>query len=133
MTVDEESDEIWAQIRALRAWFDSQEIKPNDAVFVMAMTIQRQSGGNLSDVLERLANLLRERQRLQNHVKTLTAEGRLQAITLFCLPFVVFGGLMVVNRSYAVMLFENVRLLIATAVSMTLGMLWIRKIIDIKV
>ena len=48
-------------------------------IFVMAMLIQRQTGGNLSEVLERLAALVRERLRLRNQVRTLTAEGRMQA------------------------------------------------------
>jgi tight adherence protein B len=100
-------------------------------IFVMAMTIQRQSGGNLSDVLDRLSHLLRERQRLSSHVKTLTAEGRLQGLTLFFLPFVVFAAILVVNRTYAMTLFDHVPLLIGTGLSMTFGMLWIRKIIDI--
>lgn len=100
-------------------------------IFVMAMTIQRQCGGNLSDVLDRLAGLLRERQRLSSHVRTLTAEGRMQGLTLFFLPFVVFAAILVVNRAYALTLFDHVPLLIGTGVSMALGMLWIRKIIDI--
>jgi tight adherence protein B len=100
-------------------------------IFVMAMTIQRQCGGNLSDVLERLAGLLRERQRLRSHVRTLTAEGRMQGLTLFCLPFVVFAAIMVVNRTYALTLFDHMPLLIGTAVSMAFGMFWIRRIIDI--
>src|SRR5206468_1461697 len=61
-------------------------------IFVMAMLIQRQTGGNLSDVLERLGMLIRSRQRLRNQVRTLTAEGRLQGLTLLCLPFVIFGA-----------------------------------------
>ena len=100
-------------------------------IFVMAMTIQRQCGGNLSDVLDRLANLLRERQRLSSHVRTLTAEGRMQGLTLFCLPFVVFAAIMVVNRAYALTLFDHVPLLIGTGISMAFGMFWIRRIIDI--
>jgi tight adherence protein B len=100
-------------------------------IFVMAMTIQRQCGGNLSDVLDRLAGLLRERQRLRSHVRTLTAEGRMQGLTLFCLPFVVFAAIMIVNRAYAMTLFDHVPLLIGTGVSMALGMFWIRRIIDI--
>jgi tight adherence protein B len=100
-------------------------------IFVMAMTIQRQCGGNLSDVLDRLAGLLRERQRLRSHVRTLTAEGRMQGLTLFFLPFVVFAAILVVNRNYAMTLFDHVPLLIGTGVSMALGMFWIRRIIDI--
>jgi tight adherence protein B len=100
-------------------------------IFVMAMTIQRQCGGNLSDVLDRLSGLLRERQRLRNHVRSLTAEGRMQGLTLFFLPFVVFAAILVVNRTYALTLFDHVPLLIGTGVSMAFGMFWIRRIIDI--
>ncbi len=51
-------------------------------IFVMARLIQRQIGGNLADILERLAGLIRERQRLRDHTRTLTAEGRMQALVL---------------------------------------------------
>src|SRR5262249_11008316 len=56
-------------------------------IFVMALLIQRQTGGNLSEVLERLAGLVRERLRLRGRVRTLTAEGRMQGLTLLVLPF----------------------------------------------
>jgi tight adherence protein B len=102
-------------------------------IFVMAVLIQRQVGGNLSDVLERLAMLVRARLRLRNQVKSLTAEGRLQGVTLLALPFVMFGAMMVVNRGYAEELFQHVPLLIATGVSMLVGMLWIRKIVNFDV
>jgi tight adherence protein B len=100
-------------------------------IFVMAMAIQRQFGGNLSDVLDRLSNLIRERQELSNHVRTLTAEGRLQGLTLLVLPFIVFGAILCVNRSYGMTLFDHMSLLVGTGISMTIGMLWIRRIIDI--
>ncbi len=102
-------------------------------IFVMAMLIQRQTGGHLSDVLDRLAGLIRARIRLRQHVRTLTAEGRLQGWTLVVLPFVVFGAMMVINRQYAEMLFEHVPLLIATGISMLVGMFWIRRIVNFEV
>jgi tight adherence protein B len=101
-------------------------------IFVMALLIQRQVGGNLAEVLERLAMLIRSRLRLRNHVRTLTAEGRLQGLTLLVLPFVMFGAMMVVNRTYAEVLFEHVPLLIAMGVSMAVGALWIRKIVNFE-
>ena len=101
-------------------------------IFVMAMLIQRQTGGNLAEVLERLAGLLRDRLRLRRQVRTLTAEGRLQGLTLFCLPFIVFAAMMVVNRRYAEVLLNHVPLLVATGISMIVGMLWIRKIVNFK-
>lgn len=101
-------------------------------IFIMAMLIQRQTGGNFSDVLERLAMLIRARLRLQDKVRTLTAEGRLQGTMLLVLPFVLFAALMVVNRSYAVSLFQHMPLLVLTGVSMLVGVVWIRSIINIE-
>jgi len=97
-------------------------------IFVMAMLIQRQTGGNLSEVLERLARLLRDRLRLRGQVRTLTAEGRLQGLTLMILPVVLFGVMMVINRPYAEVLLEQKQLLLATGAAMAVGALWIRKI-----
>jgi tight adherence protein B len=99
-------------------------------IFVMAMMIQRQAGGNLSEVLERLATLVRERVRLRNHIRTLTAEGRLQALVLLVLPPIMFLVMRFINRPYADILLEHTGLLMGMAVSMGLGALWIRKIIQ---
>jgi tight adherence protein B len=100
-------------------------------IFTMAMLIQRQTGGNLSDVLDRLAGIVRARLRLRDRVRTFTAEGRLQGWTLVVLPFVAFAVMMVANRQYAVVLLQHVPLLIAMLISMTIGILWIRKIVNI--
>ena len=99
-------------------------------IFVMAMMIQRQTGGNLSEVLERLATLVRERVRLRNHIRTLTAEGRLQAIVLLVLPPIMFLVMRFVNPTYADVLLEHSGLLAGMIASMGLGALWIRKIIQ---
>jgi tight adherence protein B len=99
-------------------------------IFVMAMMIQRQTGGNLSDVLERLATLVRERVRLRNHVRTLTAEGRMQALVLLVLPPIMFLVMRFINRPYADVLLDHPGLIFAMLGSMGLGALWIRKIIQ---
>jgi tight adherence protein B len=99
-------------------------------IFVMAMLIQRQTGGNLSEVLERLAALVRERVRLRNHVRTLTAEGRLQAVVLLVLPPIMFFVMRFINRPYADVLLDHTGLLAAMMASMAVGALWIRKIIQ---
>jgi tight adherence protein B len=101
-------------------------------IFVMALLIQRQTGGNLSDVLERLAGLIRERLRLRNSIRTLTAEGRMQAGVLLVLPLVMFVVMRYINRPYADVLLEHPMLLVLMAGLMTAGALWIRKIIDIE-
>lgn len=100
-------------------------------IFVMAMVIQRQTGGNLSEVLERLASLIRSRLRLRQQVKTLTAEGRLQGLVLSVLPFFVFGVMFVVNRPYAIILMDHMGLLLGAGVSMLVGMFWIRHVVSI--
>jgi tight adherence protein B len=99
-------------------------------IFVMAVLIQRQSGGNLSDVLERLARLIRDRLRLRSQVRSLTAEGRLQGLTLMVLPVLLFLVMMFINRNYAEVLLQHKHLLYATAGSMAAGALWIRKIVN---
>jgi tight adherence protein B len=122
----------------LRAEITFQELARRTGVvemriFVMALLIQRQVGGSLSEVLERLAMVIRARLKLKNQVRTLTAEGRLQALTLLVLPFVLFGAMLVVNRSYALQLLNHVQLLAATGVAMLVGTMWIRKIVDFEV
>jgi tight adherence protein B len=96
----------------------------------MAMLIQRQAGGNLSEVLERLAALIRNRLRLRRHVRTLTAEGRLQGLALLILPFVMYAAMFVINRPYAEELLYHPVLLWGMAFLMGIGVLWIRKIVN---
>src|SRR5262249_30820962 len=102
-------------------------------IFVMAMLIQRQTGGNVAEVLDRLAGLVRDRLRLRKQVRTLTAEGRLQGGTLVVLPVLMFGAMMVINRPYAEVLLEHVSLVAATGASMAAGLIWIRKIVNFDV
>ncbi len=101
-------------------------------IFVMALLIQRQTGGNLAELLDRLGSLVRDRLRLRRRVRTLTAEGRMQGLTLLVLPFVVFAAMMVVNRNYAEELLRHIWLVVGTAVSMGIGAVWIRKIVNFE-
>jgi tight adherence protein B len=99
-------------------------------IFVMAVGVHRQAGGNISQLLDRLATVIRQRDEIRGKVKTLTAEGRLQALILLGLPFVVLFALMIVSRNYAAMLFQYPGLLIGMMVAEVLGALWMRKIIN---
>jgi tight adherence protein B len=98
-------------------------------IFVMAMMIQRKTGGNLSEMLDRLGAMVRARLRLRQQIRTLTAEGRLQGLTLVVLPVLVFVAMLFLNRRYAQVLLDHGSLLLATAGCMTIGMLWIRRIV----
>jgi tight adherence protein B len=102
-------------------------------IFVMAMLIQRQTGGNLSELLERLATLVRERVRIRRSIRTLTAEGRLQAVVLLVLPVVMFFVMRLVNRKYADILLDHSMVLLSMAGLMGMGALWIRKIVNFDI
>jgi tight adherence protein B len=89
--------------------------------FVIALTIQSQTGGKLSDVLARLSHLIRQRAMLRLKVKALTAEGRLSAYALSAMPFLLFGIITLMSPNY----FTSVRdhPLIPPAVALGLGLL----------
>jgi tight adherence protein B len=98
-------------------------------LFVVALVVQQQTGGNLAELLDKLAGLVRERFKLQRKVKTLTAEGRMQANVLLAMPLVVFLIMLLLRRDYVVVLFDNPGLLYATLGLQAAGALWIRWII----
>jgi len=102
-------------------------------IFVIAMLIQQQTGGSLAGMMESLAGVVRERIALRDKVKTLTAEGRMQALILMALPPFMLVVMLIVNRNYAMALFDYPSLLLAGLVSMGLGALWIRKIVNFEV
>ena len=102
-------------------------------IFVIAMLIQQQTGGSLAGMMESLAAVVRERIVLRDKVKTLTAEGRMQALVLMALPPIMLVMMLFVNRRYAMVLFTHPSLLVACLVSMGIGALWIRKIVNFEV
>lgn len=98
-------------------------------VFVLALLIQKQTGGNLAELLEKLAHLIRERFRIQGKIRAFTAEGRFQAAVLLVLPPLVLVGLMLVSPKYMSVLLAKPGLLVAMLFCELLGALWIRKIV----
>ncbi|HEY1580377.1 MAG TPA: type II secretion system F family protein [Terracidiphilus sp.] len=103
---------------------------------VAAMLIQRETGGNLVEVLDKTTTLLRDRIRLQGEVRIYTAQGRLTGWILCLLPVFMFFALTMINPNYTAPLLNDPRgqhLLIAGSVLMLLGILVIRKIVQIKV
>lgn len=104
--------------------------------FTTAVMIQRETGGNLAEILDKIASLIRERFKLRNQVKALTAEGRLSGLVLVMLTPVTALGLLFMNPSYVMLLVEHPlgKLMSGTAVFFQgVGMLCIRKIVNIKV
>jgi len=99
-------------------------------IFVVAVLVQRQVGGNLSEILQGLSHVVRERFRIMGLINTLTAEGRLQALILMALPPFLLLIMIFLNRDYTQSLLDHPELLIGMGVSMGLGWLWIRKIVN---
>jgi tight adherence protein B len=99
-------------------------------IFVLALLVQQQTGGNLAELLDKLSHIIRERAKLRGKIRALTAEGRVQAMVLLGLPPAIFLLMMAMNRTYAVVLLENPSLIWITLISESIGALWIRKIVN---
>ncbi len=103
---------------------------------VMAIEIQREVGGNLAEVLQTVADTMRARNRLAGEIRALTAEGRISAMVLGALPFLMFLFLWTSNRSYLQPLLDSTFGRIAMGVGVLLmaaGVWWLKKIVDIKI
>jgi tight adherence protein B len=101
-----------------------------------AILLQKETGGNLALILDKTAALARERQRLYGQLAIYTAQGRITGWILCVAPFLMFGLMSAVNWKYEKVLFTNptgLKVVYAGLGMMLLGILAIRKIIDIKV
>lgn len=103
---------------------------------ITAVLVQRESGGNLAEILDKIAAVVRGRFRFQRRVRTLSAEGRLSAWILSLIPFVLAAVVTVTNPEYLPLLIKDPtgRMLVTVAfVMIVAGILWIRRIIRIRV
>jgi tight adherence protein B len=103
---------------------------------VMAIEIQREVGGNLAEVLQTVSDTMRQRNRLRGEIRALTAEGRISAIILGALPFVLFLFLFSTNRDYLEPLITTTPGIISMVIGLVLmavGWWWLKKIVDIEV
>jgi len=99
-------------------------------IFVLAVMVHRQTGGNLSDLLEKLAHVIRERYRIRGMIKALTAEGRMQAIILLALPPLLLVAISILNRPYMATLFEFPSLIVGMFIFMAFGAFWMHRIVS---
>ena len=105
-------------------------------IFVTAVLTQRESGGNLSEVLDSLAALIRDRFRLRRQVKTLSAHGRITGWVLGCLPFAIGGLLFVVSPQYITTLFTDPlgqRMVMGAGVLQVFGFYVMGRIVNIEI
>lgn len=104
--------------------------------FVMAVIIQRETGGNLAELLDKLSHLVRERFALFAKVRALSAEGKLSAWILTGLPFCVAAAIQVINPQYLSLLFTDpvgIRMVMAALAMIAMGIFVMWRIIDIRV
>jgi tight adherence protein B len=104
--------------------------------FVTAVLIQRETGGNLAEILDHISTVIRERGRFQRQVRTLSAEGRASAWVLTLLPIGLAALLHLTSPDYLTIMFADPlgqRILLATGVLMVAGIFWMRHLIRIDV
>ncbi len=104
--------------------------------FVTALILQRQTGGDLAEILDKIGELIRDRFRIWGQVQALTGEGRLSGVVLLALPFVLFLAVYQLNPEYVMVLFNDplgTKMLAVAVVMQIFGALVIRKIVNIKV
>jgi tight adherence protein B len=104
--------------------------------FVTSVIVQRQTGGDLAEILDKIGYVIRERFRILGQVAALTAEGRLSGVVLIGLPFLLFLVMLHVKYDYIERLWTHplgVKMAMIALAMQVLGALVIRKIVNIKV
>ncbi len=104
--------------------------------FVTSVLVQRQTGGDLAEILDKIGYVIRERFRILGQVKALTAEGRLSGVILIALPFLLFLVMLHVKYDYVEKLWTHplgVKMAVSALGMQLVGALVIRKIVNIKV
>ena len=102
---------------------------------VRAIAINRELGGNLSEVLDNVGDTIRERNQLRRQVKALSAEGRMSAMVLYILPFGVAAFVRMTNPGYLEELTEStvgLVFIVAAIIAMMAGGAWIKKIVNVR-
>jgi tight adherence protein B len=103
---------------------------------VVAVVIQSETGGNLAEVLKNTAQLIRERQKIAGVVRVLSAEGRISAVILSLLPFALAAAMSLLNPGFISKLWTDplgLQLVYFSLVLMGIGILWMWKMIQIRV
>ena len=119
-------------MKSMATRIDSIDLK----YFVIALIIQREAGGALTDILSGLSDIIRRRFELKDRVRALSAEGKISAIILFALPILLGLAMSVLNPSYlSVLLSHEIgqKLLIGGITLMSLGGFIVKKMIAFKV
>lgn len=109
---------------------------PEFKFFVISLSVQRETGGNLAETLENLAEILRRRRQMLLKIKALSSEARASAMIIGALPFIMFGILFTMNPDYAGQLFSDPRgqvMLACGLTSILVGILAMAKMIRFEI
>jgi tight adherence protein B len=104
--------------------------------FATAVLIQRETGGNLSEILDNLAAVVRERFKIRRQVRVHTAHGRFTGYVLLALPAFLAFALLLINPEHMKLLFDErmgQMMIVATIVLQTIGFIWIKQVVKIEV
>jgi tight adherence protein B len=99
-------------------------------IFTVAILVQRQTGGNLSALFDKMGSVVRERFRINGMITALTAQGRLQAGILTAMPVAMFAWLMYSQPGYERELFNYPVMCVMAVAFLVAGTLWIRKVVN---
>jgi tight adherence protein B len=124
--------DVRSALLSLQTRVDSMDLK----MFVTAVLVQRESGGNLGEVLANISDIMRERFALEGELETLTAESKLSARILALLPLLVFIGMFALNPAFMRPMLQQTAgqlMLVLAGVSVALGYLVMVRIADIDV
>ena len=102
---------------------------PDFKFFVVSLSVQRETGGNLAETLENLSNILRQRRQMKLKIKAMSSEARASAMILGALPFLMFSIMLLINSEYVMTLFTDPRGLIMVGfglacLALGVGIMW---------
>lgn len=102
---------------------------PDFKFFVVSLSVQRETGGNLAETLENLSKILRQRRQMKLKIKAMSSEARASAMILGALPFLMFAIMLLINSEYVMTLFNDPRGLIMlgfglTCLAVGVGIMW---------
>lgn len=121
-------DALWDAAQRL----DTPEFK----FFVISLSVQRETGGNLAETLENLGDILRRRNQMQLKIKAMSSEARASAYIIGSLPFIMFGILFFMNPDYVMILFTDPRGMIVIGIGLTtmlMGVLVMAKLVRFEI
>jgi len=116
----------------LKIRVDSKDL----SLMITAIKIQRETGGNLAEILNNISETIRERIKIQGEIKTLTAQGRMSGMVIGLMPVALIAALLLINKEYISVLFNTgigKILLISALISELIGAFFIKKIVDIDI